>query len=219
MTDEAATTDDRWIKAYDALQLAIARGEDPVAFKGAIAEYLRDGMLQARAKAVWTTSETNMLKAWRAQDTAEDVQLDVVVPVSYWRSDKRAAADRNRWQWPVNKFTYTVNVKPLKRRMIRGVELKLPDLERLRPTLFEPPKKSRGGRKHDVSARDAGWMEIVGISQDGLLNSDTYKTITSLKDEMKHRLQDADGDLRLGQKQIDEIAKQVVAVLKPRSVG
>lgn len=88
----------------------------------------------------------------------------MVVPVSYWRSDKRAAADRNRWQLPVNKFTYTVNVKPLKRRMLRGVELKLPDLERLRPTLFEPSKKSHGGRKHDVSARDAGWMEIVRIS-------------------------------------------------------
>ncbi len=46
-------------------------------------------------------------------------------------------------------------------------------------------------------------MDVVRLSREGLLSSDIYKTITSLEDEMKHRLQDADGNLRLGQTPIE----------------
>ncbi len=63
MTDEAVTIGDRWVKAYDALQLAIAPNENPVAFKRVIVEYLHDDMLDVRAKAGWTTFEANMFKA------------------------------------------------------------------------------------------------------------------------------------------------------------
>lgn len=216
MSGDERQVETRWIKASEALELAVEKGEDPVAFKGAVAEFLRDGLLTARAEAIWTTTEANMHKAWRTHKEAADITRDLIVPVNYWRYDKRAAHDRSRWRWPYSKFMYTINIKPLKRRMIMGVELSLNDLERLRPSLFKPIKKNRSGRPPEVIARDAGWLEVVRISQDGMLHSGKFKTITSLKEEMKFRLQQEDGKLRLGINQIDEIAGMVLPTLKPR---
>lgn len=65
-------------------------------------------------------------------------------------------------------------------------------------------------------ARDAGWLEVVRISQDGMLHSGKFNTISSLKEELSFRLQQGKDKSRLGINQIDEIAKMVLPTLKPR---
>ncbi len=103
--------------------------------------------------------------------------------------------------------------------MFRGVSLERKGLERLFPDIFREIQKSKVGRKHDVSARDAGWLVIVELSQEGLLDKDTYPTAESLKVEMQHRLTMPDGDtLRLGQNQVGEIARHTWRRLKPRKI-
>lgn len=214
MLEDLANTDVEWISAKDALLQATERGHDPVAFKAAIAEYLRDELLTATAKAVWVSTEVNLTKAWKSHHSADDVERDITVPVRYWRSDKRATTDRPRWRWPYNQFFYTVSLNPVKLRMMTGVKFRIQDLKKLRPDIFGPAKRSTSGRKHDVSARDAGWLEIVRLATEGRLSYTIFKTGTDLQNELEERLQNADGTLRLGKTQVSEISRQVVLILK-----
>lgn len=46
----------------------------------AVAEFLRAGLLTARAEAIWTTTEVNMHKAWRTHKEATDITRDLTVP-------------------------------------------------------------------------------------------------------------------------------------------
>ncbi|WP_277981171.1 hypothetical protein [Sphingomonas phyllosphaerae] len=208
-----------WILANDAYMHLIGKNVDPITAKSSIADFLRDGYLQARAKGVWISTDTKLSEAWRSHATCSEVERDIDVPTKYWRSDLNAIPDRARWRWPYNQFFYTLSLKPRRRRMFRGVSLERKGLERLFPDIFREIQKSKVGRKHDVSARDAGWLVIVELSQEGLLDKDTYPTAESLKVEMQHRLTMPDGDtLRLGQNQVGEIARHTWRRLKPRKI-
>lgn len=129
MTEQAANAEGEWISADDASKLAIERSEDIVTFQSSVAQLLRHGLLKARAEAVWIEKEPVLSKAWKNISSAENIERNILVPVNYWRSDIRASEDRERWRWPVNKFAYTINENPFRRRMIAGVEFCLSDLK------------------------------------------------------------------------------------------
>lgn len=216
MTNGSGEDGGEWMTANDALLKLMAKGMDPATAKSMLAEYLRDGLLSARVDAAWISTESNLNKAWKSEENGERVEQSIIVPVKYWRSDRRALDDRARWRWPFNKFFYTIATNPIKRRMLRGVSFSVQELVKLQPDLFPGEIKPKRGRNPDVSARDAGWMEIVRLSQEGQLNSDTFKTVTGLKDELQARLKlTPNGPSRLGEQQIKEIASMVIKVLKP----
>ena len=216
MEGDATVEEVEWIAASDALDILTRGGENPVNVQAMLAEYLRAGSLRARAEAVWTTSENALGAAWKSDASSETVEREIEVPLRYWRSDKRALVDRARWRWPFNKFFYTVTVKPLKRRMFKGVRFNSGDLAKLQPGYFISSKKAPRGRKHDPSGRDRGWLALVAISQEGQLHSDQYKLQGDLEAEIQERLRRPNGKLALGQGQIREIASQVMNVLEPR---
>lgn len=208
-----------WILANDAYMHLIGKNVDPVTAKSSIADFLRDGYLQARAKGVWISTDTKLSEAWRSHATCSEVERDIDVPTKYWRSDLNAIPDRARWRWPCNQFFYTLSAKPRKRRMFRGVSLERKGLERLFPDIFRDIQKPKAGRKPDVSGRDAGWLEIVRISQEGPLDIDRFRTIESLIEELHARLLLGNGNTsRLGQNQVREIASQTWKALKPRRI-
>lgn len=207
-----------WILANDAYMHLIGKNVDPITAKSSIADFLRDGYLQARAKGVWISTDTKLSEAWRSHATCSEVEQDIVVPTKYWRSDLNAISDRARWRWPYNQFFYTLSAKPRKRRMFRGVSLERKGLERLFPDIFRDTKKPTVGRPPNVSGRDAAWLVIVELSQEGILDSDNFTTIESLREEMDARLMLADGTSRLGQNQMKQIAKQTWQRLKPRII-
>ncbi|WP_242097636.1 hypothetical protein [Sphingomonas sp. CROZ-RG-20F-R02-07] len=219
MTNDAIEVASEWISAKDALANLSIGGRNPVEAQAMLAEYLRAGHLKARAEAVWISTEANLGKAWKSDLVSPEVERNIDVPVRYWRTDKHALTDRARWRWPFNKFFYTLGTNPIKRRMFKGVTFSHNSLAALQPDHFRSSKKKKSGRSLDVEARDAGWMEIVRISQEGRLNSDQYKTRKSLIEELYHRLQLPDETLRLGEGQIGEIASMVVKVLKPQHLA
>ncbi len=206
--------DGRWIKASDASDLAIRCGEDVVAFRAAAAEFLRDGRLRARAEAVWISCETNMNKAWESISTTENVERNIEVPVRYWRADIRAATDRNRWRWMLNNFACTIGTKPLKRRMIMGVEFLLDDLKDIKPNLFDGAAKKTRGPDKDIENIENGWLQIVRISQSTQgLNLERFRSAASLQKVIEDRLADANGHTKPGKEKIKGISSKVYKLL------
>ena len=205
-----------WISAKETLAVLSTEGRNPVSVKAMIADYLRDGLLEARAEAVWVSTEPNLGKSWKTDDVTADVERNIVVPVRYWRTDRRAETDRARWRWPYNKFFYTLAASPLKRRMFKGITFSTRDLTNLQPKDFSGRVTRPRGRNLDKGRRDAGWLEIVKLAQGEHFNLDFFETQNDLIEQLKTTLQDAEGNLRLGETQIAEIARMVHPLLKPR---
>ncbi len=213
MVANAKGLTDDWLSANEAVRILTGQGQNPVDVKEMLADYLRDGLLKARAEAVWTTSELNLGKAWKTDEIAEDVRRDSPVPLQEWRTDKRAKADRDRWRWPYDKFFYTITSKPLKRRMFKGVRFSISDLAKLQPKAFLGVAPRTRGRKVDVARRDRGWLTVLELALGDRFHRGFFKDQNDLEQEMQNLLQDECGKLALGQNQIQEIARLVLPMV------
>jgi hypothetical protein len=96
--DPIASEASEWISANDALSQLCAHGASSVAVKEMLADYLRDGLVRAKAGVMWISAEANLTKAWQLEPNAEFAEHDISIPVRYWRSDKRPGEDRRRWR-------------------------------------------------------------------------------------------------------------------------
>jgi hypothetical protein len=206
------TTDDRqWISAKEAVNIMTASGAiDPVSAKASLTDLLRDGRLTAKAKSVWIDTSSNPATlSWKVPEDNGTLELDLITPVTFWRSDKRELEDRSRWRWAVNNFFYTTNLKPLKRRMMRGVQLDLHELSMTHPRFFVSPNISRKGRPPEVEKRDGVWLEILEIALASELHSNVYRTRKDLLDDLlKRKGSAANGQRLAGEVQIKDVAKQ-----------
>ncbi|UZK70485.1 hypothetical protein OKW76_05425 [Sphingomonas sp. S1-29] len=214
----ANVEDSSWISASDAVDALVATGTiDTLAAKAMLADYLRDGRLSAKAKSVWINTASNAATlSWKIEPNNETVERDVMVPVRYWRSDKRALEDRSRWRWPTNQFYYTITVKPLKRRMFSGVRFDKAELHHLLPQVFAAVGKAKRGRPPEIEKRDAIWTEVVRMIFASELTRKNYPDQLSLTDALMDRLRyGPDGKLRAGQVQIREVAGMAHKLLGP----
>jgi hypothetical protein len=212
--DPIASEASEWISTNDALSQLCAQGASSVAVKEMLADYLRDGLVRAKAGVMWISAEANLTKAWQLEPNAEFAEHDISIPVRYWRSDKRPGEDRRRWRWPYNEFFHTIRLKPLQRRMFKGVQFSTSDLAKFQPALFSSPRRKRGAPV-DVTKRDAIWMEIVRLAVAGELNTTAYPHGSDLIKDLFEKMDDGRGNPRAGETQIKQVGRMVHAVLKP----
>jgi hypothetical protein len=134
----------QWIKASEALNLMADRYGNSHDVKAWLADALRDGKLTAKAAKTWLAAAANL--SFKIPADPIELQQDLIVPVGYWRGASKVwNVDQQRWRWPYDQAVVTVRLKPLTRRVFRGLEFRRADVDRLLRTPGRATKQA--GRK------------------------------------------------------------------------
>lgn len=214
---DAAIDETQWVKAIVALDRMTADGENPASAMETLASYLRLGKLRARAKAIWLSEEPSLPAAWK--NKPEDGGTDTDIPVGYWRSHKNWANDAANWRWPGSRFHVTLRNKPVKRRMMLGIEFCLADLRKLQPRYFGDGKRvNRRGPAPDLGKRDRVWSELFAMAISGELTDPAkrdFETQSELQELLYQRINPAGRQPQAGQNIISEIVRQAYPRITP----
>jgi hypothetical protein len=195
-----------WIKANTAAQRLGEKMHSPLAAKDTLADYLRDGLLQAQAKSITVSENESLSLAWKNHPKLDDKDMYMTVSANEWRKSKRWNGDRADWRWPGSNFSVTARRKPLLRYLYFRVEFALPDLARLQPAVFNK-RHGVGGSKGKPDSRDAFWQAVVQLALDGRLDIAGIRSQTELIAEI-HAI-NGPGEPVYGDSVMKKLASQV----------
>ncbi len=65
MVSDETTHQGEWLDANEALIILTIDGANRKTVKDMLADYLRDGLLKAKARAVWISEEASLSRAWK----------------------------------------------------------------------------------------------------------------------------------------------------------
>lgn len=203
--------DEAWYSATKALELL-----EP--FHGAltkayIADKLRDGMMRSRASQMWQSDHPTLTEAWRDRDNA-DVEEDVDVSRSMWKSSRHWDFDTSMWSWPEERFLITRSMDPSDRTIISGLYLNSSDVDQL--ALQKIDKRYIRRRKKDEW--ELFWMSMLELSQNKKLNVGTFGSQASLLEEIQAMM---NPNLKADSKPLlsDESLEPFIAMIWTRFIG
>jgi len=169
-----------WISASDAMQKYVTFLGGRSTAGDSLAEYLRDGTLNAKADEYWMSKEETLAAAWKNKDERAKAKKDVVLPKGKFQTSDDWLNDRAQWRWPVDKFSITYKSDPIRRRMMAGVRFYEPDLIKLAGA----PNPRSGGSPGKPEAWVAFWHAVVSLAKNDRLNRSCFPSKARLRREI-----------------------------------
>lgn len=200
-----------WVSSAKALERLTAHGESPVQMAQALAHFLKEGKIRARAKVIWISEEQTLVAAWASKPKASRERISV--PTSNWRISKSWATDRDSWIWSDSRFYFTLRNKPKKRRLIDGVGLNIADLKACFPDQLGGKRKRRGPTKNMIK-RNLVWKFLIFMARDGQLDDYIGGPDSELIGRIHDGLELRNGQHSAGRSLIGEVASDALVALQ-----
>ena len=206
---------DIYITANAAVEAVAKVLGDPVKAKEILADFLRDGKIEAIAGWKWESTKKTRAEAWQSDDDSTG-EADVQIDRSYWRSSRNWREDVEEWRWVDNRFV--INTNPPRRlpnwvfiEDVRFLKINVATAikfveQSLASTLR---KKGAGGRRPDEENWVAVALFLLRTERAGKLNKAGYPSQKELRAAILEDIDDAFEEGTLV-KRISEIYRAMV---------
>lgn len=183
-----------YLSPNQTLKIYGKRNGGAFALKLRLADDLRSGRLEAKARFLWKTRTKSFKEAMREKNKSQrDPNRPVPVHPLHWSGSRSTwARDQETWDWDNNKFVVTTRSDEGKERtFIFGVFF---PISRLNQLLISTQKL------HDIENMvnkvgnpgsehwDELWLQLIDLAKAGKLSSDEYKSRNALVKELDRRL-------------------------------